>query len=220
MKYPVNEVFETIQGEATWTGTPSVFLRLQGCPVGCAWCDTKHTWDTLPERQVPIRVMLAKENDTPDHSVLTVDEIVDTVRGYMARHVVITGGEPCLYDLTPLTTALLDLGYTVQIETSGTHDIRADDRAWVTVSPKLDMPGGFDVLDAALARANEIKHPVGKGADYDKMRKRILPHVAPGVPVWLQPLSQNRTSTALCVNFATQHGHKVSIQTHKFIGVR
>jgi 7-carboxy-7-deazaguanine synthase len=220
MKYPVNEVFETIQGEATWTGTPSVFIRLQGCPVGCAWCDTKHTWEVNETDRVTIPVMLAKDADTPEHSEMSVGDIIGLLEAYTARHVVITGGEPCLYDLTPLTATLLDAGYTVQIETSGTHDIQADDRAWVTVSPKLDMPGGFDVLDAALARANEIKHPVGKGADYDKMRKRILPHVAPGVPVWLQPLSQNRTSTALCVNFATQHGHKVSIQTHKFIGVR
>ncbi|MGY8878270.1 MAG: 7-carboxy-7-deazaguanine synthase QueE, partial [Pseudoalteromonas sp.] len=43
--YKINEVFETIQGEASFTGTPSIFLRLQGCPVGCSWCDTKQTWD-------------------------------------------------------------------------------------------------------------------------------------------------------------------------------
>ena len=43
--YKINEVFETIQGEASYTGTPSIFLRLQGCPVGCSWCDTKQTWD-------------------------------------------------------------------------------------------------------------------------------------------------------------------------------
>ncbi len=220
MKYPVNEVFQTIQGEATWTGTPSVFIRLQGCPVGCAWCDTKHTWDVEPIDRVTIPVMLAKDVDDRTYAEMTVPEVIGLLETYTARHVVITGGEPCLYDLTPLTATLLDAGYTVQIETSGTHEVRVDDRAWVTVSPKLDMPGGFDVLDSALARADEIKHPVGKGADYDKMRERILPRVAQGVPVWLQPLSQNRTATALCVNFTTQHGHKVSIQTHKFIGVR
>ena len=59
----VNEVFETIQGEATFTGSPSVFLRLQGCPVGCGWCDTKHTWHVLPEDEVSQSEIIAKTDE-------------------------------------------------------------------------------------------------------------------------------------------------------------
>lgn len=220
MQYSVNEIFETIQGEAVFTGTPAIFVRLQGCPVGCAWCDTKHTWTTAPEHAVPAKLMLAKASDSPAYTPMTVDELLATLQSYAARHVVITGGEPCLYDLVPFTSALLDRGYSVQVETSGTHEVRADERTWVTVSPKLDMPGGFAVLDAAIQRANEIKYPVGKPADVENLRARILPLTKAGVPVWLQPLSQSKSATALCVEAATKNGFRVSIQTHKFIGVR
>jgi len=220
MQYPVNEIFETIQGEAVFTGTPAIFVRLQGCPVGCAWCDTKHTWTTAPEHAVPAKLMLAKVSDTPAYTQMTVDDLLATLQTYAARHVVVTGGEPCLYDLVPLTSALLDCGYGVQIETSGTHDVRADNRAWVTVSPKLDMPGGFAVLDAAIQRANEIKYPVGKTIDVENLRARVLPLIKAGVLVWLQPLSQSKSATTLCVEAATKNGFRVSIQTHKFIGLR
>ncbi|EBW9852653.1 7-carboxy-7-deazaguanine synthase QueE, partial [Salmonella enterica subsp. enterica serovar Typhimurium] len=51
MQYPINEMFQTLQGEGYFTGVPAIFIRLQGCPVGCAWCDTKHTWDKLSDRE-------------------------------------------------------------------------------------------------------------------------------------------------------------------------
>ena len=50
MQYPINEMFQTLQGEGYFTGVPAIFIRLQGCPVGCAWCDTKHTWDKLADQ--------------------------------------------------------------------------------------------------------------------------------------------------------------------------
>ena len=60
MSYRINEIFETLQGEGTFTGVPSIFLRLQGCPVGCPWCDTQHTWETNPSDQVSIDALMAK----------------------------------------------------------------------------------------------------------------------------------------------------------------
>lgn len=82
-------------------------------------------------------------------------------QGYTAKHVVITGGEPCIYDLRPLTQALEASSYQCQIETSGTSEIQATEATWVTVSPKINMKGKLPVLEKALSRANEIKHPVG-----------------------------------------------------------
>lgn len=217
---PVNEVFETIQGEAHFTGMPSVFVRLQGCPVGCVWCDTKHTWDVDPEFKVWRGVMLRKEEDSKQYSDMTVGEIMEVLSCFTAGHIVITGGEPCIHDLTELTTAVLESGRTCQIETSGTYPIRAVDGTFVTVSPKLDMAGGRTVLPEALDRATEIKYPVGKMTDIEKLEREIIPLIDPTLDVWLQPLSQSEKATALCVEQAIKRGYRVSIQTHKFMGVR
>lgn len=217
MSIPVNEVFETIQGEATYTGTPSVFIRLQGCPVGCGWCDTKHTW--AKGDKVSVEEMLEKTEDAATYADISSEALIAMLDGFDANHVVITGGEPCIHDLTEWTKAVCKTGRTVQIETSGTHDIKAADEAFVTVSPKVNMPGKLVVLYEALQRANEIKMPVGKQHDIDVLLSEVIPYIRK-VPVWLQPLSQNKGATELCVRRAIQNGWKVSIQTHKYIGVR
>jgi 7-carboxy-7-deazaguanine synthase len=221
MTLPVNEIFETIQGEAAWTGTPAVFLRLQGCDVGCWWCDTKHTWAVDPRLAVSVDAMMAKEGDAPSFAPMTTAEIVDRCRQFQSRHVVITGGEPCRHDLVAITRALADDGRMVQIETSGTQPVRVDDRAWVTVSPKIGMPGGFTVRQDAMRRADEIKYPVGKPADVDELRSLLANgwhH--PATDIWLQPLSQSQKATELCQSAARHYGFRVSIQVHKFLGVR
>lgn len=217
---PVNEVFESIQGEATFTGTPSVFIRLQGCPVGCAFCDTKHTWFVEEKNIIPIQPMLDKTEDTDGYAIMHIGDILLMLEKYKARHIVLTGGEPCLYDLEPLTTALIEAGYTVQIETSGTYPIKCHRQTFVTVSPKIGMAGQLEVLHGSYLMANEIKFPVGKPADIVKLREQVLPYTKGNNNIWLQPLSQNKTATALCVKEATENDWRVSIQTHKFIGVR
>lgn len=217
---PVNEVFETMQGEATFTGTPSVFIRLQGCPVGCPWCDTKHTWEIESEFKISPSLLFMKSGDSKHYSELTTADLIEVLGQYQARHIVITGGEPCMYDLREITAAICDSGRTCQIETSGTFTINVDDRCFVTLSPKLDMPGGLQVLKSSYLRANEIKYPLGKESDLEKIKQEVLPFIPPNVPFWLQPLSQSKKATTLCVDAATKHNWKVSIQTHKFIGVR
>lgn len=216
----VNEIFETIQGEATYTGTPAVFVRLQGCPVGCPWCDTKHTWEVEPEKEVPATILFLKEEDAPTFSRFSVADLIECLDQFQARHVVITGGEPCLYNLEAHTKAICDSGRTCQIETSGTFPIRCDDRCFVTLSPKLDMPGNLEVLDEAYQRANEVKYPLGKESDIQKIAERVIVKMRPDCVLWVQPLSQSPKATSLCVKSATEQGWKVSIQTHKFIGVR
>jgi len=221
---PVNEVFETIQGEATYTGTPSVFIRLQGCDVGCPWCDTKHTWAKNAAHQMDQAAMLAKPGDGPAWAQVEVGSLVAIAANHKARHVVITGGEPCDYDLTELTATLLDIGKTVQVETSGTAPVRVAARTWVTVSPKVNMPGGKPLLREALQRADELKMPVGKQADIDALQEIIsqVAHAHGGryPVVWLQPLSTSEKATALCAKAATLYGWRLSVQTHKYAGLR
>lgn len=222
MTLPVNEIFETIQGEAKWTGTPSVFVRLQGCPIGCSWCDTKHTWDIEAPYKIAAPLMMMKSSDTKHFAEMTASELMSVLNTFQSKHIVITGGEPCIHDLTEFTTSIIESGRTCQIETSGTFTIKAHQDTWVTVSPKINMAGGYKVLKEALLKASEIKHPVGKMQDVDNLFADIIPllpkHNRPSV--WLQPLSQSNKATKLCVKQATAEGFKVSIQTHKFIGVR
>ena len=82
----VNEIFPTIQGEATWTGTPATFIRLQGCPVGCSWCDTKHTWPEGSEnKKVSIVAMLEKVDPAPTWAEISAEQIVESVAYHNPR---------------------------------------------------------------------------------------------------------------------------------------
>jgi 7-carboxy-7-deazaguanine synthase len=215
---PVNELFDTIQGEATFTGMPSTFVRLQGCDVGCPWCDTKYTWAIDPSQQTSLTHIIAKSDPSPTYANVDVDQLVMALKQSYSRHLVITGGEPCMYDLTELSGRMIAEGWTVQVETSGTEPIRIDPRAWVTVSPKIDMPGGKTFRHDAWRRANEVKMPVGKQADVDRLIDLIETH-GPAL-VWLQPLSVSPKATALCIDAAHRNRWRISIQTHKFLGVR
>ena len=210
---PINEIFNTIQGEANFTGTPSTFIRLQGCPVGCGWCDTKHTWNLLDQ----VDSIIDKKSDSPTHAMMSIGDILKNIN---QKHIVITGGEPCLYDLTPLTTLLIEAGYSVQIETSGTHEILCHDDSFVTVSPKLFMAGGLNVLQTSYARADEIKYPVGKQKDIENILCHVLPNINEQIKIWLQPISMSKKATKLCVDTAKKYDWRLSIQTHKQIGVR
>lgn len=220
---PVNELFQTIQGEATHAGRPSVFIRLQGCPVGCPWCDTRHTWHLEPALELvdAIEVTALKGASSATWARIPVPALISMVSVCRASHVVITGGEPCLYDLLPLSAGLIDEGRTVQVETSGTHEIQIDPCAWVTVSPKVNMPGGFAVRDDALARADEIKMPIGKPDDLAALFT-LLDRRAhrQGVPIWLQPLSLSRKATDLCLEAAIANNFRISVQLHALAGWR
>ncbi len=217
----VNEVFETFQGEAQWTGTPSVFVRLQSCGVGCPWCDTKNTWQVHVDKQISVAAMFAKERDADTYAKMTAEQLaLEIASRFVARHVVITGGEPALYDLTEFSDLLRASGYRVQLETSGTQPIRINDAAWVTVSPKIDMPGGFKVRADAMRRANEVKMPIGKASDVDKLDELLRDIGFVPELVWLQPLSQSEKATKTCVEIATARNWRISVQVHRYLGVR
>lgn len=214
----VNEIFPTIQGEACWTGMPATFIRLQGCPVGCSWCDTKHTWPEGHERKkVSIDELLKKVDPAPTWAEMSPDKVVTVVSDYQPRHFVITGGEPLAQNIWILTAKLQTLG-TVQVETSGTYPVHVAPGTWVTVSPKLNMGGGLTVLDQALNDADEIKMPVTGQHDIDNL-VALLDGRKPK-SVWLQPVSQGVEATALCVQACLEHRWRLSIQTHKYVGVR
>ncbi|UXI02337.1 7-carboxy-7-deazaguanine synthase QueE [Photobacterium sp. TY1-4] len=220
--YKINEVFETIQGEGVFTGVPAIFVRLQVCPVGCAWCDTKQTWTAEPQDHTTLDQVMAKTSDSPLWTNLDAQGVVKLLhdQGYTARHVVITGGEPCIYDLQPLTAALEQAGFRCQIETSGTSEVLATENTWVTVSPKINMKAKLPVLPSALMRADEIKHPVGTEKDIAQL-DQLLNGVSlkPDVSIALQPISQKARATALCIETCVKRNWRLSIQTHKYLAI-
>lgn len=191
-KYKVNELFYTLQGEGYWTGTPSVFVRFSGCDLRCPFCDTQHERGRW----------------------LTLTELVAAVATYPAPHVVLTGGEPALTADAALVAALHEAGKYVAMETNGTHEPPVD-LDWLTLSPKDGL-----VADATpvVRRCDELKL-VFTGATVD-------PHSAIAA-TWryLQPCdtgnaAQNRRLVAQAVAYVKAHpAWRLSLQTHKFIGI-
>lgn len=218
--YKINEIFETIQGEGFFTGTPSVFIRLQGCPVGCAWCDTRQTWEASPQDQSDFERILIKTEESPNWAQVSIDDIMTHLLStYSAKHVVITGGEPCIFDLLPLTRALEKEGFACQIETSGTFPIKVTQNTWVTVSPKIKMRGKLPVLKEALERADEIKHTVGTLSDIEKLDHLLINLDTTHIVMALQPISQKESATLLCIEVCIARNWRLSIQTHKYLNI-
>jgi 7-carboxy-7-deazaguanine synthase len=155
----VTEIFHSIQGESTWAGLPCTFVRLTGCPLRCVWCDTAYSFHG-GER-------------------LTLDEILERVRAFPTRLVELTGGEPLIHrNAFTLVQLLLDEGFTVLIETSGSEDIAPlDPRAHVIMDLKCPGSGesarnrweNLDHLDSG----DEVKFVLAGRDDYEWMRETI-----------------------------------------------
>lgn len=226
----LNDIYASVQGEGSLTGVPMVVIRLMGCPVGCPFCDTKETWDASPEQRADsIEAMLQARNSGRMNAWCEVNE-TDLVR-YIAekwstapKWVLVTGGEPAEQKLVNLVDVLHMNKRHVQIETSGTATGHVGANFdWVTVSPKVGMPGGRSIIPAALVVANEIKWVVGRAEDGCKLEEFLAEHKAVlprGASVSIQPLSQSVKATHLCVGLALSKGWRLSIQTHKYVGLR
>jgi 7-carboxy-7-deazaguanine synthase len=218
----VAEVFHSVQGEGFFTGTPAAFIRLHGCGVGCPWCDTPYTWKQAP-RPVTFEELIQAPPESALVAEVTPDVLADWTGYRPGRHVVVTGGEPFEQDLNALLTGLNADGCYVQIETSGTVGVPETTLVqtdWITLSPKVGMPGGRQVDRRLLDVADEIKMPVGRDRDLAALLDLLGQRQGDPVPVWLQPLSQSPAATRLCIEAAAAHGWRVSLQTHKLAGLR
>lgn len=213
----VNEVFWSLQGEGSLVGIPSVFVRLQGCEVGCPWCDTGYAATLAPELRLPDNdpAVLRKPAASPRYTLATLEWLTAAVleRTPSGWHAVVTGGEPCRQDLRGLTAALLRAGLSVQVETSGTCPIACAAGTWVTLSPK-HRP----VLEENWLRASEIKLPVREPADVARYAARL--EALPGRNILLQPVSNEPEAMALCVRCCMEHNWRLSFQAHKMLGWR
>lgn len=195
--YPVMEAFATVQGEGAHTGTPSWFIRLGGCDVGCVWCDVKESWDADTHPRQTLKEMVA--------------DAVDSGR----EVVVVTGGEPAMYDLAPLTTALREAGLRTHIETSGAHPITGT-WDWITLSPKKFKACRPEVYPMA----HELKVVVFHPSDAEWAAEHAQ-HVSPDCALFLQPEWDRRDDNVpLILDWIGRHPNwRISLQTHKYIGI-
>ena len=197
-QYPLMEDFYTIQGEGYNTGKAAYFLRLAGCDVGCVWCDVKESWSA--------------EN----HPLIAIDEMLQRIKESGADKVVVTGGEPAMYDLKPLTDALRENNLLCYIETSGAYTLTGD-WDWICVSPKkFKAP-----LPEILLQANELKVIVYNKSDFDWGEKKAE-LINENCLLYLQPeYSVHEKFLPQIIDYVkTNKRWRISLQTHKYLGVR
>jgi 7-carboxy-7-deazaguanine synthase len=203
VKLPIHETFQcTVQGEGYWTGTLVDFIRLAGCPVRCPWCDTGYANGGKGLPSVP-------------------ESIAQLLAQLQSPRVVITGGEPFIHrDLPELVEALLQADKQVSIETSGACWQDVSPQAWITLSPKEHVNPKYPVQERFWTRANEIKLVVSTGEEvefyYNYLKKNVK------TQVFLQPEWNSKESAIPIILelLKKNPSYRLSLQTHKFIGVQ
>ncbi|MBF5027846.1 7-carboxy-7-deazaguanine synthase QueE [Planobacterium oryzisoli] len=193
---PVMEHFYTIQGEGAHTGKAAYFIRLGGCDVGCHWCDVKESWNPLL------------------HPLHNAREIAEKAASF-CKTVVLTGGEPLMYNLNPLTQRLKELGCTIHIETSGAYPLSGI-LDWITLSPKktmLPLPQIYTV-------ASELKVIVYNNHDF-QFALQEAEKVTRNCMLYLQSeWSKRDTMYPAITDFIMQNPQwRASVQTHKYLNI-
>ena len=196
---PLMEEFYTIQGEGFNTGKAAYFVRIGGCDVGCHWCDVKESWDASV------------------HPLTETDKIVENASKCPARSVVVTGGEPTMYNLDYLTGEFKRRNLNTFLETSGAYQITGE-WDWICLSPKKTMP----VLEENFSKANELKVIVYNRDDFQFAEKMslVIGHRS-SVILFLQPeWSKRDEMLPLIVEYVQKNPKwRISLQTHKYIGI-
>jgi 7-carboxy-7-deazaguanine synthase len=193
---PLMEAFYTIQGEGFHTGTAAYFVRIGGCDVGCHWCDVKESWNA------------------DLHPPTSIDDIVKQAITY-AKTIVVTGGEPLMWDMNPLTAELKNQDCKTHIETSGAYKLTGF-WDWICLSPKKNKLPLQEVYD----QAHELKVIVFNKHDFvfaeDQAQK-----VNPNAILFLQPeWSKKEEMTPLIVDYVMKNPKwRVSLQTHKYLNI-
>ena len=193
---PIMEAFYTIQGEGFYKGTASYFIRTGGCDVGCHWCDVKESWN---------------ENS---HPIISVEEIVKKSVEF-SECVVVTGGEPLMWNMDPLTKALKKLGKKTHIETSGAYPLTGV-WDWVCLSPKkAKLP-----IEDAYNHAQELKIIIYNNHDF-KFAEQEAKKVNKNAILYLQPeWGKREEMMSLMVDFVKKNPKwKISLQTHKYLNI-
>lgn len=204
----VFKVFRSIQGEGPFTGHPAVFVRLAGCSLSCSWCDTDYT---SARKLYSVSELLAEVSRVKGETPLTL--------------IVITGGEPLRQNIVPFVGEANFAGYSIQIETNGT--LWLPNLLWGTVTTVCSPKREKDVHPMLAERVSAWKYVVRVG---DSSKKDGLPfgvsrppRAGPG-SVWVQPMDtqdqqKNEANLKHAIDLVMQYGYRLSLQTHKIIGL-
>lgn len=197
MKLPLMEAFYTIQGEGYFQGRAAYFIRLAGCDVGCTWCDVKESWDA------------------DKHPLTLIDDLTKPLQNIDTDIVVITGGEPFMYNLDDLTSTIKAKGKRTHVETSGAHPLSGA-WDWVCLSPKkfkMSLASYFQV-------ANELKIIIYNKSDF-KWAETYAEKMNANCKLYLQPeWSKEKAMIPLIVDYVKLNPKwGISLQTHKYLEV-
>ncbi len=197
LKLPLVEEFYTLQGEGFQTGRAAYFIRLGGCDVGCSWCDSKFSWN-------------------PDvHPPVDADTIVSHVMKSGADSVVVTGGEPLMWNLDYLCSKLKKINIRTFIETSGAYHLSGE-WDWICLSPKKTM----QPVDDICTLADELKVIIQETSDFEWAEKyRKL--VSEKCWLFLQPeWSRFKVIVPEIVDYIKKNpAWRISLQAHKFMHI-
>lgn len=198
-RIPVMEYFYSLQGEGAWSGSAAFFIRLAGCDVGCFWCDVKESWEVAEDQWMDIQdvVELATESGT--------------------EMVVITGGEPTMWDLNALVNGLKKAGLQVNIETAGAHPLRGNPD-WICLSPKKfkqPLPEFYDL-------AHELKIIVYNKHDLNWAEQEASKCDPSRTKFFLQPeWGKKEEAEIWIINYVKENPKwRLSLQTHKYLDIR
>jgi 7-carboxy-7-deazaguanine synthase len=193
---PLMEAFYTIQGEGFHKGKASYFIRIGGCDVGCHWCDVKESWDAQAHPLVSTEKII---EDALEHS--------DTI--------VITGGEPLMWDMTSLTKGLRNNNKKIHIETSGAYELTGD-WDWICLSPKKRK----NPVGEIYKKANELKVIIYNTDDL-KFAEQQAEKTNSNAHLFLQPEWGNREKMMpVMVDYVKKNPKwKISLQSHKYLNI-
>jgi len=194
---PLMEDFYTIQGEGFYQGHAAYFIRLGGCDVGCVWCDVKESWDATA------------------HPLISVDEMVSRAKLSGTTLVVITGGEPAMYNLEVLTNSLQAADLQTNIETSGVYPLTGTWN-WICFSPKK-----FKAPDPSIySQAHELKVIVYNKSDF-AWAEEFAGKVNASCKLYLQPeWSKEKEMLPLIIEYVKANPKwEVSLQIHKYMNI-
>lgn len=193
---PVMESFYTIQGEGFHSGSPAHFIRTAGCDVGCGWCDVKESWDEDLHPIVDIRTLI---NDVKSDCNI----------------VVVTGGEPLLWNMKPLTKLLKKKKFKTHIETSGSSKLTGD-WDWICLSPKKRK----SPMSEVYKKANELKMIIYNNSDF-KFAEEQAKKVNSQCMLFLQPeWTRKDLIMPKIVDYVMKNSKwKISLQTHKYLNI-